>query len=127
MDDGSLPPHFLGAGLPASFRRRVVTIGPHRHRRYDESEWRDAIVVVGRGRVDVFCSDQSVLRFAEGDVLCLAGLPVRVLSNPGPDDTVLVAIRRRRPGLRRLSGLVSGLITRFLARVPHRILRPWRR
>ncbi|GGM62570.1 hypothetical protein GCM10010106_05700 [Thermopolyspora flexuosa] len=127
MDDGSLPPHFLGAGLPASFRRRIVTIGPHGHRRYDESEWRDAIVVVGRGHVDVLCSDESVLRFGEGDVLCLAGLPVRVLCNPGADDTVLVAIRRRRRGVRRPPGLVVELITRFLARVPHRILRPRRR
>lgn len=70
------------------------------------SEWRDAIVLVGRGRVDVTCPDGTVLRFGEGDLLWLTGLPIRALCNPGEGEAVLVGIRRRRRGLRRLSNLI---------------------
>jgi hypothetical protein len=109
----SLPPAFLGGRLSSSFTRRVVTIAPHRHRRYDAAEWRDAIVAVQRGIVEVSCSDGGVLRFAEGDVLWLDGLPVRALRNPGEGDAVLVGIRRRRRGLRRLADLVITARIRF--------------
>lgn len=77
------------------------------------SEWRDAIVLVRRGRVDVACLDGTVLRFGEGDLLWLAGLPVRALNNPGEVEAVLVGIRRRRRGLRRLWNLVPKLGTIF--------------
>lgn len=116
MDSDSLPPGFSGAGLPRSFRRRVVTIGPRRCRGFDASEWADAIVLVERGRVEVACADGTVLRFGERDLLWLAGLPVRSLRNPGEDETVLVAVRRRRRGPPGLRGLLAGLGARLTRR-----------
>lgn len=109
MDNDSLPRHFVGAGLPRSFRRRTVSIPPRQCRGYEASEWRDAIVLVRRGKVDVTCSDGTVLRFGEGDLLWLTGLPVRALCNPGEGEAVLVGIRRRGRGPRRLPNIFSRL------------------
>lgn len=115
-DSDSLPPSFLGRRLSASFTRRVVTIAPRRSRSYDACEWRDAIVAVDQGTVEVACSDGTVLRFGEGDLLYLAGQPVRALHNPGAGDAVLVCVRRRRRGLRKMSDIVVRLARRFRAR-----------
>lgn len=83
----------------SAFRRRVVTISPDDWHAVVEDEWRDAIVVVERGEVELFCSVAS-RRFDQGAVLCFEGLGLRAMHNPGPVDTVLVATSRRRPAIR---------------------------
>jgi hypothetical protein len=80
------------------FDIRVVSIPPGGERAYDGDEWNDALVVVGRGEVELDCRGGSRPRFAGGAVLWLGGLPVRALRNPGPVPAVLVAVSR--PGAR---------------------------
>jgi hypothetical protein len=86
---------FLGRPLPAAFALRVVALAPGGARRYVAAEWRDALVVVERGEIEVETVGDGPRRFATGDVLWLSGLPVRALHNPGGVPAVLVAVSRR--------------------------------
>lgn len=95
MDDEPDRLPFLHARLPSSFERRVIVIAPGRARLYDGGEWRDAIVVVVRGEVELRCRRGARRSFGRGDVLWLDGLPLRSLHNPGQESAVLVAISRR--------------------------------
>jgi hypothetical protein len=81
--------------LPA-FQLRTVAVAPGRERAYDETDWRDAIVVVERGEIEVECLAGSRRRFGSGDVLWLVGLPLRAVHNRGPEAALLVAVSRRR-------------------------------
>jgi hypothetical protein len=51
---------------------------------------------VEQGEVELECRSGGSVRFMQGDVLWLTGLPLRALRNPGPDAAVLVAISRVR-------------------------------
>jgi hypothetical protein len=97
MGDGSRSDRisFLDRPLPAAFDLRVVVIEPGTSRAYDDSEWRGSIVVVERGQVDVGCTDGALRCFKFGDVLCLEGLSVATLRNPGTEPVVLSAVSRR--------------------------------
>jgi hypothetical protein len=81
--------------MPAAFVVRVVEVAPGAERGYDETEWRDALVVVDRGEIELDCRGGSRPRFAGGAVLWLGGLPVRALRNPGAAPAVLIAVYRR--------------------------------
>ncbi|WP_344916633.1 hypothetical protein [Streptosporangium oxazolinicum] len=74
---------------------RKVVVEPGDSRVHDEDEWRGAIVLLERGRIELVCSDGDQRTFLRGDVLWLDGLPVRALRNPGPEPAVLIAISRR--------------------------------
>lgn len=87
----------LRGALPPWTERRVVTIDPGEARPYVEDEWRDALVVIEAGSVDLECVAGSHRTFGKGDLLWLVGIPLRMLRNRGPDAVVLVAISRRRP------------------------------
>lgn len=78
------------------FRIRRIVVAPGAERRYDEAEWRDALVVVESGRLELECSGGSSRAFRRGDVLWLIGLPLRVLRNRGAVPTVLVVVSRLR-------------------------------
>jgi len=82
------------------FATRVVVVEPGCERSYDEAEWRDAIVVVARGEVDLEGLSGRSLRFAGGDLLWLASLPLRALANRGEERVVLVTISRQRAPVR---------------------------
>ncbi len=73
----------------------MVTVAAGRERTYDEAEWRDALVVVERGEIELECLGGSRHRFRRGDVLWLTGLPLRVLRNRGLVPAVLTAVSRR--------------------------------
>jgi hypothetical protein len=88
---------FLGRHLPSAFEVRALGLAPGAERAYDESEWRDAIVVVERGSIELECLGGSRRHFATGDVVCLVGLSLRSLRNPGPEPVLLVAVSRRCP------------------------------
>lgn len=90
-----MEPPFLRRPLPAAFRRRTVVVEPGGRRPYDDVEWRDELVVVERGRLDLECRDGGVRTFPTGAVLCLDHLALRALRNRGADPTVLVAVSRR--------------------------------
>jgi hypothetical protein len=81
--------------LPPRFERRVVTLAAGQRRPYDEAEWEDALVVVEAGAVELEGLSGRRFRFERGDILWLAGVPLRELHNPGPTPVVLVALRRR--------------------------------
>jgi hypothetical protein len=85
---------FLGKQLPPAFKLRVVTVAPGGTRLYDESEWRDSLVVVERGTIEIECLRGGRRSFVSGDVLCLVGLSVRALHNRWPERAVLVAVSR---------------------------------
>ncbi len=86
---------FLGRRLSPAFELRSLTLAPGSERRFDEAEWRDCLVVVEEGEIDLECTRGGRRRFRSGDVLCLTGLPLRALINRGTLPAMLVAISRR--------------------------------
>lgn len=94
--DGRLS--FLFRKLGPAFERRVIVVAPGRSHAYDEAEWRDALVVVKHGEIELDCSAGGCRRFGRGAVLCLTGLPLRALRNRGPEPAVLVAVSRVTAG-----------------------------
>jgi hypothetical protein len=76
------------------FRRREVELAPAAVVRVDADAWRDAIVFVEAGEVEVECTAGDRRRFATGAVLCFAH-PARVIRNCGGEPTRLLAISRR--------------------------------
>jgi hypothetical protein len=88
------PVTFLGRPLGPMFRRREITIAPGRTRLYDAVEWRDAVVVVEQGEVQLECRAGRFRTFGRGAVLWLTGLPLRALHNRGNQPVVLVAVWR---------------------------------
>jgi quercetin dioxygenase-like cupin family protein len=87
---------FLGRPLPREFVLRVVTIAPGGAHGYDEAEWRDALVVVERGAIELECQAGGRRRFEQGAVMWLAGLALRALHNPASEPAVVVGVARRR-------------------------------
>jgi hypothetical protein len=86
---------FLGRPLPQAFELLVITLAPGRERAFEPAEWRDGIVVVERGAVELEGSDGDRARFVRGAVVSLAGLPFRALRNDGRDTAVIAIVRRR--------------------------------
>ena len=91
-----------GDGGRPAFDVRAVAVAPGCERAYDEAEWRDAMVSVTCGEVELECLSGHRHRLRSGDVLWLAGLPVRTLHNPGLEPVLLVAVSRRSVSERRL-------------------------
>jgi hypothetical protein len=77
-----------------AFRLRSVVMEAGAARIYNESEWRDALVVVTRGEIELECADGEACRFGRGSVLCLQGLPLRALRSRGTEPAVLFAVSR---------------------------------
>jgi quercetin dioxygenase-like cupin family protein len=81
---------------PVRFVRRRVEFAPGESRPSDGSEWRDALVTVERGEVDLECAGGR-RRFTAGAVLWLAGIGLRVLHNAGAGPLVLTSVARGGP------------------------------
>jgi len=88
---------FLCGTVGPGFERRVVTIPAGESRGFDEAEWRDAIVVLAGGQIELECVNGTSRLFATGAVLWLVGLSVCALHNPGPVPAILVAVSRATP------------------------------
>jgi quercetin dioxygenase-like cupin family protein len=86
---------FLGRRLGPAFETRVVTVEPGAALPYAAAQWRDALVVVERGEIELEAEAGGRRHLATGAVLWLAGLPLRALHNPGREPAVLVAVSRR--------------------------------
>ena len=67
---------------PPGFRRWEVAFPPGSEREYDEAEWRDALVLVERGEIELERGPGERGRFGPGAVLCLTGLELRLIRNP---------------------------------------------
>ena len=85
------------------FRRRVVELAAGEELKVDAGAWRDAIVFVESGEVELQCVAGERRRFATGAALCLAP-PVHRLRNPGTGPTRVIAISRRTRSLPRRNG-----------------------
>lgn len=97
MEPDRRPLPFLGGPAGADFAKRELTVAPGCSQAYDPADWRDAIVVLERGRVDLVHLDGRRVSLSDGAVVSLDGLALRCLHNPGPAPAVLVAVSRRRP------------------------------
>ena len=80
---------------PAGFDFRTVEVEIGIDRIYNEAEWRDSLVVVARGEIELESVSGDACRFGCGAVLCLVGLPQHALRSRGGEPAVLVAISRR--------------------------------
>jgi hypothetical protein len=87
---------FLGKPIPRAFVLHEVTLAPGGAHRYVEAEWRDALVVVEQGAIELECTAGRRRRFERGAVLWLAGLPLRALHNAGSEPAVVVGVSRRQ-------------------------------
>lgn len=68
-------------------------------RLYRDEDWHDALVLVGRGALELRCRDGRRFRFGRGEFLFLAGLPLVTLHGCGSAATVLTSLRRRCPNV----------------------------
>jgi hypothetical protein len=89
------PLRLLALALPPWFQRRVVTIAPGETVGAGDSAWRDEIVSVESGALDIVGPDGAVLHLGAGAVLWLDGVAHVALRGAGEEPTVLAAIRRR--------------------------------
>ena len=80
---------------PGAFDRRAVTVPAGGTHPFDAAEWRDALVVVAQGAIELEALSGVRLRLDRGAVLWLAGLPLRALHNRGAEPAVLAAVARR--------------------------------
>ena len=80
---------------PPGFEVRAVAMEAGITRIYNEAEWRDALVLVARGEIELESVGGESCRFGRGSILCLFGLQLRALRSRGREPTVLVAVCRR--------------------------------
>jgi len=106
MDDECECLSFVGRQLPLGFAARQVTIDPGCERRYEPTEWSDALVVLEAGDLELECISGTRARFDGGAVLFLDSLPLRTLRSCGPESVLLTAVTRipmsRRTPLRHM-------------------------
>ena len=93
-DDGEIDVDRLGRDS-ALFRRRVVELAPQQEVRLHADAWRDAIVFLTAGEVELECEAGVRHRFGPGAILCLAPLRLSVMRNRGAAPARLLAISRR--------------------------------
>lgn len=95
MEADDSPMSLLGRQLPLPFERRLRVLAPEQTWAYDSAQWRDAIVVVEQGQIELEGLDGRQYCFGRGAVLWLDRLPLRALHNRGSTPAVLVAVTRR--------------------------------
>jgi quercetin dioxygenase-like cupin family protein len=84
----------LARVVPARFGTRTVELAPASVLAYDAPSWRDAIVFVTAGEIELECTSGERRHFHEGDILCFAPFPLRLLRNVGAGPARLLAIWR---------------------------------
>ncbi len=89
---------FTDRPIPPRFRLREIEIPAGAMRGYDEGEWREALVVVESGELDLECSQGLRRRFGPGTVMWLSGLPLLALRNSGREPVLLAAVSRQAIG-----------------------------
>jgi hypothetical protein len=87
---------FLEGRLPDAFELRLMAVSPGRELAFEEAEWRDALVVVERGEIELESAGGDGRRFERGAVLCLCGLRLQGLRNRGREPVLLSVVSRRR-------------------------------
>jgi quercetin dioxygenase-like cupin family protein len=82
---------------PPGFELRAVEVEPGGHRIYHVAEWRDSLVALARGEIELECVDGERRSLERGDIFWLADLPLRALHNPGDRPALLLAVSRAQP------------------------------
>ena len=80
---------------PRRFATRRLRLPPGDMLGFRPAYWRDALVVVESGQLDLIWRDGDRHHFGAGAVLWLDGLPVTLLRNPGPLEAVIIAVCRK--------------------------------
>jgi hypothetical protein len=75
----------------------VFVIAPGAERAYEPSEWCGSLVVLERGELEFECCDGHCWHRARGEVMFLAGLPLRALRNEARVPALLSAVSRMLP------------------------------
>jgi hypothetical protein len=91
---GGQPVSFFGGQLPSWVDVRIFAIAPGGERAYRAREWRNALVVVERGQLELRSLDDTRWHFERGATLFLAGLPIRALRNNGLETALICALSR---------------------------------
>ncbi len=78
----------------ANFERRVIDLAPDQTLRFDRSTWRDAVVFLTAGEIELVCDSGQRRHFASGAILCLTPT-LRALRATGTAPVRLIAISRR--------------------------------
>lgn len=81
-------------GVGRHFVRQVVVIPRDAIQSCDEIDWRDCLVVVRRGTIELIGRSGREYCFEEGAVLYLADVPVQSIRNLSDRSAVLVAVSR---------------------------------
>ena len=95
----TFPPGHGRTCVDPIFDIRTVALEPGGSLAYQEEEWRDALVTVESGEVELEMTCGRSCFFGQGDLIWLEGLPLASIHNRGDEPTVLVAASRNR-GLR---------------------------
>ena len=90
-----IDPQRLGTDPALPFVRTALILAPGRALAYDPEEWRDAIVFVTAGQIELECENGLVERFGRGCIICLADLALRAIRSTGTTPARLVSISRR--------------------------------
>jgi hypothetical protein len=91
--DDRLDPEQL-ARTSEDFVRREIELGPAQELSSSLAAWRDAVVFLTEGEIELVCVAGERRRFTRGSVLCFAPT-VRGLRNCGAQRARLIAIARR--------------------------------
>ena len=90
--DGTDQISFLGRGCPSGFRLRTTVLASGAELAFRAADWRDALVVVEIGEVEIECSTGPRAVFGAGAVLTFAGLTPRCLRNPGDRPLIISSL-----------------------------------
>ena len=88
-------PERLGTDPALPFVRTTLILARGRALAYDPEQWRDAIVFITAGQIELECENGMVERFGRGCILCLADLALRAVRSTGATPARLVSISRR--------------------------------
>lgn len=83
------------APLPRWAERRLVTIAPGDVVDHDPDVWRDAMVIVADGAIELECTAGGRRSFDTGSILWCHDLAIRRIHSTGLVPAVLVSISRR--------------------------------
>lgn len=92
---GDEPGSLFARILPRAFERHVWILPAGCRRPVGDGAYRDALVEIEQGEIELRFHGGRRLRFGHGEVLWMHGLPPGVLRSRGPQPAVLVVVRRR--------------------------------
>jgi quercetin dioxygenase-like cupin family protein len=85
----------LARSLPAGYQIRLLILEPGTEVAYEPATWRDSLVEVECGQVELHLRDKRRIRVRTGEVLWLSGLGVLSISNPSGSPAALTGLARR--------------------------------